>query len=114
MPTQAQREWLGTLNREQKAALLYEWRWWRRDKQAPPPGDWYISLVQSCRGCGKTRVGAEMIAAWAKAMPGARFALVAETAADARDVLGEGESGILAISPPTFRPKYEPSKRRLT
>jgi phage terminase large subunit-like protein len=26
----------------------------------------------------------------------------------------EGESGILAISPPWFRPQYEPSKRRLT
>jgi predicted phage terminase large subunit-like protein len=26
----------------------------------------------------------------------------------------EGESGILAISPPWFRPSYEPSKRRLT
>jgi len=26
----------------------------------------------------------------------------------------EGESGMLAISPPWFRPKYEPSKRRLT
>lgn len=39
---------------------------------------------------------------------------MAETAADARDVLIEGESGILATSPPWNRPKYEPSKRRLT
>jgi phage terminase large subunit-like protein len=43
-----------------------------------------------------------------------RIALVAETAADARDVLVEGESGILAVHPRAFRPKYEPSKRRLT
>lgn len=43
-----------------------------------------------------------------------RIALVAETAADARDVMIEGESGILACSPPWDRPKYEPSKRRLT
>lgn len=43
-----------------------------------------------------------------------RIALVAETAADARDVMVEGESGILAISPPWFQPRYEPSKRRLT
>src|SRR5207302_10808145 len=34
--------------------------------------------------------------------------------ADARDVLVEGESGILAVAPPWFRPVYEPSKRRLT
>jgi phage terminase large subunit-like protein len=42
------------------------------------------------------------------------MALVARTAADTRDVMVEGESGILSISPPWFRPKYEPSKRRLT
>lgn len=47
-------------------------------------------------------------------MPGARFALIGQTAADARDTMVEGESGLLAISPPWFRPKYEPSKRRLT
>ena len=39
---------------------------------------------------------------------------MAETAADARDVLVEGPSGLLAISPPWDRPKYEPSKRRVT
>lgn len=42
------------------------------------------------------------------------MALVAPTAADARDVMVEGESGILACSPPWNRPLYEPSKRRLT
>ena len=40
--------------------------------------------------------------------------MVAPTAADARDVMIEGESGILAISPEWERPNYEPSKRRLT
>ena len=43
-----------------------------------------------------------------------RVGLIAPTAADARDVMVEGESGILACSPPDFRPLYEPSKRRLT
>lgn len=42
------------------------------------------------------------------------IALVAETAADAREVMVEGESGIMAISPPWNMPKYEPSKRRIT
>ena len=36
------------------------------------------------------------------------------TAADARNVMVEGASGILAISPDPERPLYEPSKRRLT
>lgn len=43
-----------------------------------------------------------------------RIALVARTAADVRDVIVEGESGILAISPLSERPTWEPSRRRLT
>lgn len=43
-----------------------------------------------------------------------RVALVAETAADARDVMVEGDSGVLGVHPKDFRPVYEPSKRRLT
>jgi phage terminase large subunit-like protein len=43
-----------------------------------------------------------------------RIALVARTAADVRDTIIEGESGILAVSPPWFRPRWEASKRRLT
>ena len=43
-----------------------------------------------------------------------RIAIIAETAADARDVLVEGDSGILSVHPKAFRPEYEPSKRRLT
>jgi phage terminase large subunit-like protein len=39
---------------------------------------------------------------------------VARTAADARDVLVEGESGLLAVCPSSDRPLYEPSKRRVT
>jgi phage terminase large subunit-like protein len=40
--------------------------------------------------------------------------MVAATAADVRDVLVEGESGLLEIAPPWERPTYEPSKRRVT
>lgn len=47
-------------------------------------------------------------------MPASRGALIAATTADVRDVLIEGESGILNVSPPWDMPSYEPSKRRLT
>lgn len=43
-----------------------------------------------------------------------RIALVAPTAADVRDVMVEGESGILNIFPESKKPLYEPSKRRIT
>src|SRR5215470_4914009 len=65
------------------------------------------------RGFGKTRSGAEWVRAEVKAGR-RRIALVGPTAADARNVMVEGASGILAISPNLERPLYEPSKRRLT
>lgn len=38
---------------------------------------------------------------------------MSSTAADARDIVVEGESGILAVAPPWNKPIYEPSKRRV-
>lgn len=43
-----------------------------------------------------------------------RIALVAETFADGREVMVSGPSGLLATGEPRFRPKFEPSRRRLT
>ena len=59
-----------------------------------------------------TRTGAETTRIWKNDYP--IIHLVGETAADARDVMIEGESGILATSPKDDRPLYEPSKRRIT
>jgi phage terminase large subunit-like protein len=42
-----------------------------------------------------------------------RIALVAPTAADVRDVIVEGESGLLRVFPTGQRPTYYPSKRRV-
>jgi phage terminase large subunit-like protein len=96
--------------------LQYDWEFWARPKQIRPPGDWYVWLNLAGRGYGKTRVGAECIRGWVEESwdTPIRIAGVAETKSDARDVLVEGDSGILAICPPDKRPKYEPSKRRLT
>ena len=71
-------------------------------------------LILAGRGFGKTRAGAEWIRSKVESGIYGRIALVAEDAADARDVMVEGESGILATASPWFRPRYEPSKRRLT
>lgn len=100
-------------------ALFYDWKFWARENQNVPTGDWWtIWLILAGRGYGKTRVGAEFIrAAQAGEINGHRYgrmALIGEDAGDARDVMIEGEAGILAISPPWNRPTYEPTKRRLT
>ncbi|MBV8937539.1 MAG: DNA-packaging protein [Alphaproteobacteria bacterium] len=103
-----------TLTPAEARSLLYDWAFWARANQLPPGGEWRVWLVLAGRGFGKTRTGAEMIRARVAARTAHRLALVAPTAGDARNIMVEGESGILAISPPWERPRYEPSKRRLT
>ena len=87
----------------------------RRENQTPPPGDWRTWLIMAGRGFGKTRTGAEWVREEVMSGRARRVALVAPTAADVRDVMVEGESGLLAVCDRyNWRPKYEPSKRRIT
>ena len=95
-------------------ATLLDWSHWARPAQMPPAGDWRIWLLLAGRGFGKTRCGAEFIRGQIECGAVMRVALVAPTAADARDVMVEGESGLLRIAPPQCRPVFEPTKRRLT
>lgn len=92
---------------------------WEADEARPaqrmPAGEWDIWLILSGRGWGKTRVGSEQVRRWAQT-PGLRIHMVARTAADARDTLVEGESGLLAVCRWDLHnlPMYEPSKRRVS
>jgi phage terminase large subunit-like protein len=104
---------LGDLNTAERAALAYHWPAWARPSQLPPEGDWRVWLFLAGRGSGKTRAGAEWVRMLVEQQSVMRIALVAPTAADARDVMVLGESGIIAVSTPWCRPLYEPSKRRL-
>jgi phage terminase large subunit-like protein len=100
------------LSPKEKALLAYYWPQWARAEQLAPKGaDWSTWLVCAGRGWGKTRVGAEWVRSVAK--PGARIAIVAPTAADARDVCIQGESGLLSCCPPWDIPEYQPSLRRV-
>ncbi len=96
--------------------LLWDWSMWGRPEQLAPEGNWNIWIYLAGRGAGKTRSAAEWVREQAKytTVGQRRFALVARTAADVRDVIVEGESGIMNVTPPSERPLYEPSKRRLT
>jgi phage terminase large subunit-like protein len=95
-------------------ALECDWASKARLGQLPPDGDWSTWLILAGRGWGKTRTGAEWVRSLAEAASVARIALVGPTAADVRDVMVEGPSGLLSIAPNSNRPVYEPSKRRLT
>ena len=97
-------------------AVKWDWRMWGRPEQIAPEGEWNIWIYLAGRGAGKTRSASEWVREQAKYTNTGqrRFALVARTAADVRDVIVEGESGIMNVTPPSERPLYEPSKRRLT
>ncbi len=92
----------------------FHWFQQARDAQLPPDGDWSLWLIMAGRGFGKTRAGSEWVISIAEADPRARIALVAATLGEARRVMVEGESGILACSEPKRAPQFEPSLRLLT
>ncbi len=89
------------------------------DHQLPPAGDWRAWVVIGGRGAGKTRAGAEWVRTQVEgprptdAGARTRVALVADTIDQARAVMIEGESGILACSPPDRRPVWRASKKQL-
>ena len=91
-----------------------EWQWnhARSDQHPPSYADWLTWAITSGRGAGKTRTGAEYTHQMTEAT--GRIAIIGATGADVRDTMLEGESGIITIARPDRRPKYEPSKRRLT
>jgi phage terminase large subunit-like protein len=100
-------------NEKRLNGLAWEWNFWARDDQRAPPHDWRIWFVMAGRGFGKTRMAAEWIRAAAEADGSLRIALVAATLHEARSVMVEGDSGLLAIAPPDSRPIFESSNKRL-
>ena len=101
------------------AALPWLFEFWALPHQLPPEGAWRSWVIMGGRGAGKTRAGAEWVRAQVEgAGPqdkgrAQRVALVGETHDQVRAVMVEGESGILACSPPDRRPVWEATRRRL-
>lgn len=94
--------------------LRYAWyRLHARPNQRMPRGDWDIWQVRAGRGFGKTRIGSESVRRRVNRGRARAVALIAPTASDARDVMVEGESGILAVHPADTRPVYKPSNLKL-
>jgi phage terminase large subunit-like protein len=113
MPADRARRYIDGLTDAAAASLAHHWQFWARPEQMAPPGGWRIWLIMAGRGFGKTRAGAEWVRSIAEAQPEARIALVAANLAEARSVMVEGQSGLLAIAPDATRPHWEPSLRRL-
>jgi phage terminase large subunit-like protein len=93
-----------------------EWPVWVREGQAPLGDDWTVWVIMAGRGFGKTRAGAEWVSQQARDRPEARIALVAATPEEARRVMVEGPSGLLACARSDERrfTRWEPGLKRLT
>lgn len=107
------------LSPAQVRALSEDWSLLARPEQLPPKGDWLTWLLLGGRGAGKTRAGAEWVHDLATGgqdfnsnVGCSRIALVAETLSDAREIMVDGDSGILNIARRN-RPSFEASRRRL-
>jgi len=122
----SRRQWesfFESLSALERTILHFNWNVWARKEQQPPDsfvrGERATWVILGGRGMGKTRPGAQQVIEWAKTLGKqygrAHLALVGKDPGDTRDVMIEGqESGILACSPPWFRPQWEPTKRLLT
>ena len=114
---------LSSLSDVEKQRLLHDWKFWARPDQLPPKGieqpdgtlrDWFTWMIMAGRGWGKTRTGAEWVRQLAHDHPGCRIALIGETAADCRDVMIKGDSGLLSVDPTLSEDSWSPTNRCLT
>lgn len=110
-------------------ALMYDWSWGARPQQYLDPQDetWAVALMLGGRGSGKTRGTTEWVRDFDRCWRGMpqrhglgsdgllRGALLSRTAADVRDTLINGPSGLLHIYPPSEQDLIEwiPSRRLL-
>jgi phage terminase large subunit-like protein len=114
-----QAEFINSLAEHEILALPWLFEFWAMPHQLPPESDWRSWVIMGGRGAGKTRAGAEWVRAEVEGAspldPGRsrRVALVGETYDQVRGVMIEGESGIIACSPPDRRPKWVATRRQL-
>ena len=113
LTAEARHELLASLPDNVAATLLYDWPLWAREKQIAPDWDWVVWLVCAGRGFGKTRLGAEWIRARVESGQAKRIILAGPTSDDLRDVMIEGESGLLAVSSPWCKPTYIAQKAKV-
>lgn len=105
---------LARLSPEMRREVAHLFQEWALDGQVPPPGDWRVWLIMAGRGFGKTRAGAEWVTKIARKTGRIRIALVGATIEDARRVMVEGPSGLIACAAPNRAPRWEPSLNRLS
>jgi phage terminase large subunit-like protein len=96
------------------AAALYDWQGVHaRPKQLLPEDDDWLSFgLLTGRGFGKTRTLANFVRGEVEAERAWHIALIAQNEDETFNVMVDGPSGLIAQSPPWFRPRWE--RGRLT
>ena len=89
-----------------------DWPGWAHRGQLAPPDDWRCWVLMAGRGFGKTLAGAQWVFEEAKRDGSLRVALVAATIDEARAVMVEGRSGLLAVAHGRVE-EWNPSRRTL-
>lgn len=90
------------------------WEQIARANQLMPKGDWRIWMILAGRGFGKTRAAAEGIRKLVSSGNYKRIALIANTIQEAKQVMVEGESGLLSVSQDQEGLEYIPTRRLLS
>ncbi|MCP4209759.1 MAG: DNA-packaging protein [Shimia sp.] len=105
---------VASLPPDEQQYLLTDWAGFlaRPNQRIPEGKEWAYWAILAGRGYGKTRAGAETCRIWAR---GEQYVnLIGATSDDAKDIMIEGESGILACCPTDERPTYKKHERKLT
>jgi len=90
------------------AALMDDWEnVWRRPKQTPPDGPWLTWGSFGARGMGKSLTNARYWHREIEAGRCPRLALIAQNEDKCLEVMVHGESGLIAVSPPWFKARFE-------
>jgi phage terminase large subunit-like protein len=99
---------------ERVRALARAFGEWAHGGQLAPLGDWRTWVLMAGRGFGKTRAGAEWVLDAVRRLGrDLRIALVAATVDEARAVMVEGPSGLLACARPGDIADWRPARREL-
>lgn len=94
-----------TLSPLDLAALQHTWEAWARPKQVPPPTNWRSFGFVTGRGFGKTRANVQTVIAEVMAGRARRIGVASFNYDETERTLIHGVSGLLACSPPWFKPE---------
>ena len=121
LPEAERQAFLDKLTEAESNELDWDWSFWGRAEQQMPPGDWFVWVIMSGRGWGKTRTAVENISALLRGPTPLQapenapevLSIIADTPFDMRQYNIEGPSGFLNVGPPDFRPVHSSSNRTL-